>query len=281
MSKFDTQFAQLSGGTYVNTIPTLDSADTFKIKGVLYTAYTTDTQYEDVTILRDEYPVDRFGWPQSPTPGIGPNSTYFQEGAGWYEQTPQHRSPAELQLNGFTFTGQNTNIQTQLQPFTYGGIYLQKFEQFTYMKDGFKLVKVKDNKKSWLSDDNKLRVSLDGGYNSYYYTDNDKLVLNVKNVDIFLNVGQGFTYDVWDQSNKFNYPIPESGFTADFVFPYGVDDTYIDPQPQSKTFFEFAQTFWQNMINTRDRMYSTDGKTGGYLTLQSIFWKYLQSEQTV
>ena len=78
MSKFDTQFAQLSGGTYVNTIPTLDSADTFKIKGVLYTAYTTDTQYEDVTILRDEYPVDRFGWPQSPTPGIGPNSTYFQ-----------------------------------------------------------------------------------------------------------------------------------------------------------------------------------------------------------
>jgi hypothetical protein len=28
-------------------------------------------------------------------------------------------------------------------------------------------------------------------------------------------------------------------------------------------------------------MYSSDGKTGGYLTLQSIFWKYLQSEQTV
>jgi hypothetical protein len=149
------------------------------------------------------------------------------------------------------------------------------------MKEGFKIVKVVDNKKSWLDDDNKLRVSVEGGFNSYYYTDNDKLVLNVKNVDIFLNVGQGFTYDVWDQSNKYDYPIPSSGFTADFIFPYGVDDTFIDPQPQSKTFFEFAQTFWQNMINTRNRMYSSDGKTGGYLTLQSIFWKYLQSEQTV
>ena len=281
MAKFNTQFAQLSGGTYVNTVPSLDSANTYKLKGVLYSAYTTNTQYDDVTILRDDYPVDIFGWPKAPTPGLGTNSTFFQEGAGWYEQTPQHRSPNELQLNGLTFTGDNTNIQTQLQPFTYGGIYLQRFEQFPYMKEGFKIVKVVDNKKSWLDDDNKLRVSVEGGFNSYYYTDNDKLVLNVKNVDIFLNVGQGFTYDVWDQSNKYDYPIPSSGFTADFIFPYGVDDTFIDPQPQSKTFFEFAQTFWQNMINTRNRMYSSDGKTGGYLTLQSIFWKYLQSEQTV
>jgi hypothetical protein len=35
------------------------------------------------------------------------------------------------------------------------------------------------------------------------------------------------------------------------------------------------------MINTRNRQYITDGKTGGYPTLQSIFWKYLESEQTV
>jgi hypothetical protein len=29
-----------------------------------------------------------------------------------------------------------------------------------------------------------------------------KIVLNVKNVDIFLNVGQGLAYDVWDQSRQ-------------------------------------------------------------------------------
>jgi hypothetical protein len=109
----------------------------------------------------------------------------------------------------------------------------------------------------------------------------EKLVLNVKNVDIFLNVGQGIAYDVWDQSRNYNYPIPESGYTANMISIGGIDNTFIDPEPQKKTFFEFAQTFWQNTINVRNRMYIFDGKTGGYPTLQSIFWKYLQSEQTV
>jgi hypothetical protein len=227
-----------------------------------------------------DYPVDDFGFPKSPYNGPGPNSTFFQEGAGWYEQTPQHRSPSQLVLNGNTVTGA-TSVQNQLQPFTYGQIYLDRYRQFPYMQEGFKLRKVSDNVKSWVSSDDRLRVSTESGYNSYYFTDSEKLVLNVKNVDIFLNPGQGLAYDVWDQSNRYGYPIPESGFTADFLFPYGVDDTYIDPQPQTKTFFEFTQTFWQNMINTRNRLYSSDGKTSGYLTLQSIFWKYLQSEQTV
>jgi hypothetical protein len=35
------------------------------------------------------------------------------------------------------------------------------------------------------------------------------------------------------------------------------------------------------MINVRDRLFITDGKTGGYPRLQSIFWEYLLSEQTV
>ena len=35
------------------------------------------------------------------------------------------------------------------------------------------------------------------------------------------------------------------------------------------------------MINTRDRHYLTDGKTGGYPTLQFIYWQYLQSASQV
>jgi hypothetical protein len=35
------------------------------------------------------------------------------------------------------------------------------------------------------------------------------------------------------------------------------------------------------MINVRNRQYITDGKTGGYPVLQSIWWKYIESEQTV
>jgi hypothetical protein len=67
-----------------------------------------------------------------------------------------------------------------------------------------------------------------------------------------------------------NYPSP------------GLNDwTIINPKPKEKTFFEFAQTFYNNMINVRNRQTISDGKTGGYPTLQSIFWKYLQSQQTV
>ena len=280
MTKFDIQYATLSGGTYINEVPALQPGDTFSIRGQIFTAFTTNTTFTDVNVQRNDYPVDSLGFPKSPTP-LGDNGVFFQEGAGWYEQTPDHRSPDQVTVTGDVFTGQNFDVQTSLQPFTYGGIYLNRYEQFPYMMDGFKLQRVPDNKKSWLDTDDRLRVDTQGGYEAYYYTSTEKLVLNVKNVDIHLNVGQGFAYDVWDMSRQYNYPIPESGFTANYPSPGGIDDTFIDPEPQKKTFFEFSQTFWQNMINTRNRLYITDGKTGGYPTLQSIFWKYLESEQTV
>ena len=53
------------------------------------------------------------------------------------------------------------------------------------------------------------------------------------------------------------------------------------PNPKTKTFFEFSQTFFENTINVRNRQTSGDGKTGGYPNLQSIFWKYLESKNTV
>ena len=106
-------------------------------------------------------------------------------------------------------------------------------------------------------------------------------MLNVKNIDLFLNPSQGMAYDVWVQSRRYDYPIPESGLTVGYPVPGGVDWTYVNPEPKKKTFFEFYQTFWQNMINVRNRQFITDGKTGGYPTLQSIWWKYIQSEETV
>jgi len=149
------------------------------------------------------------------------------------------------------------------------------------MTEGFKLQKVVDNKKSWLENDDKIRASFDGDYDAYYYIDNEKLALNVKNIDLFLNPSQGMAYDVWVQSRKYDYPIPESGLTVGYPVPGGVDWTYIDPKPKEKTFFEFYQTFWENMINVRNRQYITDGKTGGYPTLQSIWWKYIEQESTI
>jgi hypothetical protein len=278
LDQFETQWASISGGTYANNVPSYLPGETYKIKGQLYTAFTSTATYQDVSIRLEDYPMDALGYPKAPA---NTETFFFQIGAGWYETTPQHRSPDQVQLTGNVYTGQNYSIQTQLTPFTYGQTYLNRYRDFPYMNEGFKLQKVVDNNKSWLSDDDRIRVSTQGDYNAYYYVDNEKLVLNVKNVDIFLNPAQGIVYDVWNQSVQYDYPIPETGLTVNYPVPGGVDSTYVNPEPKKKTFFEFSQTFWENMINTRNRQYITDGKTGGYPTLQSIFWKYIESEQTV
>jgi hypothetical protein len=278
LDQFYNQWSQISGGTYVLETPTYATGQTYSFKGQLFTAFTTNSSYQDTNITLSDYPIDFEGYPNAP---LNTETYFFQIGAGWYETTPEHRSPDDVVLTGNVFTGQNLNIQTQLLPFTYGQTYLNRFRDFPYMNEGFKLQKIVDNNKSWLSDDDKIRTSSQADYNAYYFVDNEKLVLNVKNIDLFLNPAQGLVYDVWDQSRKYDYPIPESGLTIGYPVPGGVDWTYIDPKPKKKTFFEFSQTFWQNMINARNRQYISDGKTGGYPTLQSIWWKYIESEQTV
>lgn len=278
MARFDVQWTQISGGTYVKQTPSYIPGATFKIKGQTFTAFTSTSTYESANVRLSEYPVDDEGYPNAPR---NTENYFFQIGAGWYETTPSHRSPDNVQVTGNVYTGQNYNIQTQLQPFTYGQTYLNRYRQFPYMNEGFKLRKVVDNNKSWLYDDDKIRINRNGDYNAYYFVDNEKLVLNVKNIDLFLNPGQGLVYDVWAQSRKYDYPIPESGLTIGYPVPGGVDWTYINPEPKKKTFFEFSQTFWENMINTRNRQWITDGKTGGYPTLQSIWWKYIESQATV
>ena len=278
MEQFDVQWAAISGGTYVQDVPTFLPGVTYKIKGQVYTAFTSTAIYQDVSTRLDDYPIDAEGFPNAP---VNTEDYFFQLGAGWYETTPSHRSPDEVTITGQVYTGQNFNIQTQLTPFTYGQPYLDRYREFPFMTEGFKLRKIVDNNKSWLEEDTKIRISTSADYNAYYFVDNEKLVLNVKNVDLFLNPSQGLVYDVWDQSRRFDYPIPESGLTVGYPVPGGVDNTFINPEPKKKTFFEFSQTFWENMINVRNRQYITDGKTGGYPTLQSIFWKYIESEETV
>lgn len=275
MENFETQYASISGGTYNNQLPILSNV-TYRFQGQVFSAYTATSTFESVNVFRGEYPVDDEGYPKAPD---NTETFFFQLGAGWYETTPDHRSPDEVVNTGNIFTGQNFDIQTQLVPFTYGQQYLDRFRNFPYMTLGYSLERVVDNNKSWLADDDKFRISRDANYNAYYFVGDEKLVLNVKNVDIFLNPAQGLLFDVWRESVQYDYPIPESGLTVGYPSPGGLDWTYVNPEPKKKTFFEFAQTFWQNMVNTRNRQFITDGKTGGYPTLQSLWWKYIQSEQ--
>ena len=277
VTEFDKQYAEISGGTYVSNTPILESGNTFSIMGVQYTGFTTSNTIEDSNVQIEEYPVDSDGYPQKPLIG---GEYFFQKGAGWFESTPQHRSPEKVDLTNSVFSGNNPDFQTILQPFTYGQEYLNRYEDFPYMGVKFNLRKEIDNNKSWTNTETGLRSNLDGRMNAVYYTENDKLVLNVKNVDLFLNPAQGLVYDVWDMSNRYGYPISGDNY-INLPIRGGVDDTTVSSRPRTQTFFEFAQTFWINMINVRNRMYTSNGKTGGYPTLESVYWKYLQSQENV
>jgi hypothetical protein len=287
INRFFNEFATISGGTYVQQLPVLETSNTFTIFGVEYTGTTTQPIVQTVNTTITDYPIDQFGFPKA----IEESEDYFfQIGSGWFEQTPQHRAPEDIDITLATFTGNNPNYQTSLLPYSYGQIYLNRFRKFPFMNLGYNLIESIDNNKSWYDDEINLRLNLDGNINARYFVSDDKLVLNVKNTEIFLNPAQGLAYDVWNLSSNFDYPIPNNGMNANSEtpcdpcpiprYPYrgNVDWTEINPKPASKTFFEFAQTFWRNMINVRSRQFSSNGKTGGYPTLESIYWRYLESQ---
>ena len=276
--RFEELYFTVTGGTYTPLVPVYDSNNVYRFFGAPYTAYTPSNEVVEVDLLRDDYPIDNDGYPKAPADN---DSFYFQKGAGWFESTPQHRSPEEINEELSTFTGDSVSIQTQLEPFTYGEKYLERFRNFPYLGIGFELEKTIDNKKSWTQNTSDLRKNADGNFDAYYEVSDDRLVMNVKNVDLFLNPGQALAYDVWALSNQENYPIPFTGLANPYPTTGNTDWTVIDPKPQLKDFFEFAQTFWTNLINVRNRQVATDGKTSGYPTLQSIFWRYLTSLQDV
>ena len=278
IERFNGEFLKISGGTKVDEIPALDPTITYSIQGTVYTGFTTSTSVTQVDSTIGDYPIDDNGYPKRPTVN---NDFFFEKGSGWYIQTPDHRAPEQLDVTNSTFTGANPDVQTVLEPYTYGQKYFDRFRYFPNMNLGFGLTKTVDNNKSWDDTETGLRRNTDGSYNAYYEVSNEKLVLNAKNVELSLNMGQGILYDIWRMSRRYDYPFPSTGLTAPYPSPYGKDWTIINPRPKNKTFFEFAQTFYNNMINVRNRQTINDGAHNGYPTLQSIYWKYLQSEQTV
>lgn len=272
--KFNTELGKLQTGTYVDIDP-ITTVDTYTYNGITYSSVTQNTSLINVNFNTENYPLDReTGYPQPKKS----SQLFFQMGAGWYQLTPKHKS---LEISTKVGTGASAEYGTEFEPFTYGNKYLDIFRKFPYIDEGFTLSKYVDNKKSWSRDNTLMRVSVDGNYNAYYFVSDERLLLNVKNVSLFLNPAQGLLYDIWVQSKDYDYPIPQSGLTFPYPTTGGTDSTIINPQPKSKSFFEFASTFTKNMINVRNRMYITDGKTGGYPTLQSIFWKYIEAPYAV
>ena len=279
---FVTKFEKISGGA------------------VTYSQYVYDPITDNTVISsftqthgfkREDYPIDNEGYPKQPRET---SNYYFQRGAGWFEETEKHHGDVIIDLEKSTFSGCSPTIVTKLNQFSWGGFfgnlppnvssnepgapYLERFRSFPYMNIGFGLTPVIDDKKSWVTIDsnNKNRnYSFETLRGSSYYANNEKLVINVKNVDIFLNIGQALVYDFWQQSVL-------SGCTfsgAPLPLPYpqkgGVDDTVTLLNGKDYSFKDFSNIFWRTFINVKNRQTIDDGKTGGYPLLQKLYIDYL------
>jgi len=279
LDEFNEQYIQISGGTQYVESPAYLTSNTFKILGTQYTGFTSSGFLRQSNLDLIYYPFNLdTGYPQRPE---YTDDYFFQKGAGWFEVTPDHRSSEQINTSLSNFNVSPAVIKTSLKPFTYGEDYLDRFRKFPFLEIGYNLTKTIDNKKSWKADEVGLRKYNESLSQTNYYVEDERLVLNVKNMEVYLNMGQGITYDIWEMSSKYGYPIPNSGLTAPYPTPGLNDWTVINPKPDKKTFAEFAQTFYNNLINVRNRQTIFDGKTGGYPALQSIFWKYLQTDQTI
>ena len=213
----------------------------------------------------------------------------------------------EFTWGGFWTQGKYTN-NTQAP-------YLDRFWRFPHLYFGFKLRRIIDDKKSWLRLENEPSINLpyqgfgfptqhqgvstqpyidsltqikeydnlqtrDYAFNSrtaYYQTTDERLVLNVKNVDLGLNIGQGLAYDVWQQSSQSDCFFSGGSLPSPYPSSNGVWDS-TNPKLDAKQFkFKtFLNEFWRYFIDTKTRLTINDGKTGGYPTLQKIYVDYLR-----
>jgi hypothetical protein len=151
------------------------------------------------TFTRDEYPVDENGLPRKTTNSDG--SVFFQKGSGWYDTTLDHRSPLTIDYENSVLTGRTKSTKTMNSPYTYGEDYFNYFRTFQGLDYGFDLKSRIDNKKVSFADN----------------LNESKLILNRKNINVFLSPSQTIEYDVWRQSRNneltFGTLTPQTGFT--------------------------------------------------------------------
>jgi hypothetical protein len=202
-------------GTKVDTLVTgfTSTVVTYnKIGGGTQTGYTlaTGSVTSTSTLSRDEYPIDENGLPRKTT-NLS-SDIFFQKGSGWNDLTLEHRSSniidTELSsgsfVNGvFQLTGRTKTIKTKSKDYTYGEEYFDNFRTLPGLDYGFKIKGSMDNKKASVVTDD----------------DSSKLILNRKNINIYLSPSQTIDYDVYrrsrNNSKTFGNLTPQTGVTFD------------------------------------------------------------------
>lgn len=209
----ETDLYDVIQGTKVDTLVTgfTSTVVTYnEIGGGTQTGYTLATGLvtSSSTLSRDEYPIDENGLPRKTT-NLS-SDIFFQKGSGWNDLTLEHRSSTIIDtdlssgsfVNGvFQLTGRTKTIKTKSKDYTYGEEYFDNFRTLPGLDYGFKIEGSIDNKKASVVTDD----------------DSSKLILNRKNINIYLSPSQTIDYDVYrrsrNNSKTFGNLTPQTGVT--------------------------------------------------------------------
>jgi len=223
----------------------------YVITGYTGSEFNGGTITGTTNLTRDEYPVDTDGLPRKIT--NVKDDIFFQKGSGWYDLTLSHRSSDVLDestssgttINGvFQLTGRTKTIKTKSKDYTYGEDYFNYFRILPGLEYGFELEPKIDNLKISVSDDE---------YDS-------KLILNRKNIGVYLSSAQCIEYDIYRQSR--NLEISIGGITPQYT--------------SGVTFEEFTKEVLNGFISTSESKYNKS-----YFTLEQVYNEYVKNTNFV
>ncbi len=207
------------------------------------------------------FPFDEEGFPVIPSAQTSDN--YFQMKGGWRTTIPLAPSNEKNLISAVgTHTGDYDN----------GKLYFDQFAKFDDKK-GFTLNRTVDNVKSWtLESSASTRLNLDRETN--YDILNSRLVMNTKEVDIFLDPAKAIEYDVYNYNVKNGLPInPDS-----LNYPYP-DTVLTRADVSNMSFVQYTDFVYSNFINAKNRKVATDNFGGGYPTMEMIYFDYYYAGQ--
>ena len=224
------------------------------------TGYTLTTFTGTTTLSREEYPIDSNGLPRKVT-NLESN-IYFQKGSGWYDLTLDHRSSNIINTELSVLTGRTKIIKTKPKDYTYGEDYFDSFRTLDGLDYGFDLETRIDNLKG-----------------SVVLNENEsKLILNRKNINVYLSPSQGINFDVYRQSRDLSLTFggqlqPQTELT----FAEYLDDvlnqliTESHTSKYNKSYFPLEKVFNDYITNTNFIPYNF-ASVNEFINKMSPYW---------
>jgi hypothetical protein len=207
-------------------------------------SYSAVTTSGSTSLSVEGYPVNSTTFqPKSIT---GSTELFFQKGSGWYDNTKDHKSPLVIDeelssgttINDkFVLTGRTKTSITKNSPFTYGEDYFDVYRTLPGLDTGYELEAIIDNTKTELVDDE------------------SHLILNRKNIEVYLSSAQAIDYDIYRKSR-------------DFELTFGTNS--LTPQT-GVTFAEYVDLMLHQQIKNSNLIKYKKN----YITLENIFQDYI------